>query len=74
MPVHWDLPGTNDPQVHLAMLKKYDKVRHILMPLHAADPGYQSFGKKCAADRCLRAAWDPGMKSTANAKRCRRLP
>jgi len=27
------------------------------MPLHAADPGYQSFEKKCAADRCCARPW-----------------
>ncbi len=37
--------GHHDPQVHLAMLKKYDKYDTILMPLHAADPGYLSFEK-----------------------------
>lgn len=37
--------GHHDPNVHLAMLKAYDKWDSILMPLHAADPAYLSFEK-----------------------------
>jgi uncharacterized protein len=37
--------GHYDPNVHLAMLKAYDKWDSILMPLHAADPAYLSFEK-----------------------------
>src|SRR5258708_1335199 len=48
--------GHHDPQVHLAMLKKYDKHDTILMPLHAADPGYPSFEKMCCRS-LSRAAW-----------------
>jgi aryl-alcohol dehydrogenase-like predicted oxidoreductase len=32
--------GHHDPNVHVAMLKAYDKWDSILMPLHAADPSY----------------------------------
>ena len=35
--------GHYDPNIHLAMLKAYDKWDSILMPLHAADPAYLSF-------------------------------
>ena len=37
--------GHYDPNVHVAMLKAYDKWDSILMPLHAADPAYLSFEK-----------------------------
>ena len=37
--------GHHDPEVHLAMLKKYDKYDTILMPLNPADPSYLSFEK-----------------------------
>jgi aryl-alcohol dehydrogenase-like predicted oxidoreductase len=37
--------GHHDPNVHLEMLKAYDKFDTILMPLHIADPGYLSFEK-----------------------------
>src|ERR1051326_5932152 len=37
--------GHRDPEVHLAMLKHYDKYDTILMPLNAADPAYLSFEK-----------------------------
>jgi len=35
--------GHSNPNVHVAMLKAYDKWDSILMPLHAADPAYLSF-------------------------------
>ena len=37
--------GHHDPNVHLEMLKAYDKFDTILMPLHVADPAYLSFEK-----------------------------
>ena len=37
--------GHHDPDVHLEMLKTYDKFDTILMPLHVADPAYLSFEK-----------------------------
>jgi uncharacterized protein len=60
--------GHHDPQVHLAMLKKYDKYDTILMPLHAADPGYLSFEKNVLPIAVARGMGIQGMKSTANAK------
>jgi predicted aldo/keto reductase-like oxidoreductase len=60
--------GHHDPQVHLAMLKRYDKYDTILMPLHPADPAYQSFEKKVLPVAIERGMGIQGMKSTANAK------
>jgi predicted aldo/keto reductase-like oxidoreductase len=60
--------GHHDPQVHLAMLKKYDQYDTILMPLHAADPGYLSFEKNVLPVAVARGMGIQGMKSTANAK------
>jgi uncharacterized protein len=60
--------GHHDPQVHLAMLKNYDHYDTILMPLHAADPGYQSFEKNVLPVAVARGMGIQGMKSTANAK------
>ena len=50
------------------MLKKYDQYDTILMPLHAADPGYQSFEKNVLPVAVARGMGIQGMKSTANAK------
>jgi uncharacterized protein len=66
--------GHHDPQVHLAMLKKYDKYDTILMPLHAADPGYLSFEKNVLPIAVARGMGIQGMKSTANAKLLQALP
>jgi predicted aldo/keto reductase-like oxidoreductase len=60
--------GHHDPQVHLAMLKNYDKYDTILMPLHAADPAYLSFEKNVLPVAVARGMGIQGMKSTANAK------
>jgi uncharacterized protein len=60
--------GHHDPRVHLAMLKKYDHDDTILMPLHAADPGYESFEKNVLPVAVARGMGIQGMKSTANAK------
>ena len=35
--------GHYDPEIHLAMLRKYDKWDSVLLPLHAADTSYLSF-------------------------------
>ena len=35
--------GHFDPQIHLAMLAKYDKWDSVLMPIHAAETAYLSF-------------------------------
>ena len=59
--------GHHDPQVHLAMLKHYDKYDTILMPLHAADPSYLSFEKLVLPVAVERGMGIQGMKSTANA-------
>ncbi|MBI2690204.1 MAG: aldo/keto reductase [Acidobacteria bacterium] len=35
--------GHFDPEIHVAMLKRYDKWDSVLMPLHAAETSYLSF-------------------------------
>lgn len=60
--------GHHDPEVHLAMLKKYDKYDSILMPLNPADPSYLSFEKNVLPVAVERGMGIQGMKSTANAK------
>lgn len=60
--------GHSDPKVHLEMLKRYDKYDTILMPLHPADPGYQSFEKNVLPVAVERGMGIQAMKSTANAK------
>jgi predicted aldo/keto reductase-like oxidoreductase len=59
--------GHRDPEVHLAMLKKYDKYDTILMPLNPADPSYLSFEKMVLPVAVSRGMGIQGMKSTANA-------
>jgi len=60
--------GHHDPQVHLAMLKKYDKYDSILMPLNPADPAYVSFEKNVLPIAVQRGMGIQGMKSTAASK------
>ncbi len=60
--------GHHDPEVHLAMLRRYDKYDTILMPLHAADPAYLSFEKTVLPEAVKRGLGIQAMKSTANAK------
>jgi predicted aldo/keto reductase-like oxidoreductase len=60
--------GHHDPEVHLAMLKNYDKYDTILMPLHAADASYLSFEKNVLPIAVQRGMGIQAMKSTANAK------
>ncbi len=60
--------GHHDPNVHLAMLKRYDKYDTILMPLNPADPSYLSFEKAVLPVAVQRGLGIQGMKSTANAK------
>ena len=60
--------GHHDPQVHLAMLKKYDKYDSILMPLNPADPSYVSFETNVLPIAVERGMGIQAMKSTANAK------
>jgi predicted aldo/keto reductase-like oxidoreductase len=58
--------GHHDPEVHMAMLKHYDKYDTILMPLNAADPSYLSFEKMVLPIAVERGMGIQGMKSTAN--------
>src|SRR5579864_7480129 len=60
--------GHHDPEVHLAMLKNYDKYDSILMPLNPADPAYLSFEKNVLPVAVERGMGIQAMKSTANAK------
>lgn len=60
--------GHHDPQVHLAMLKRYDKYDSILMPLNPADPAYLSFERNVLPIAVERGMGIQAMKSTANAK------
>jgi uncharacterized protein len=60
--------GHHDPEVHLAMLKHYDKYDTILMPLNPADPSYLSFEKKVLPMAVERGMGIQAMKSTANSK------
>jgi len=60
--------GHHNPDVHLAMLKNYDKYDTILMPLNAADPSYLSFEKNVLPIAIERGMGIQGMKSTANSK------
>lgn len=60
--------GHHDPDVHLAMLKNYDKYDTILMPLNPADPSYLSFEKNVLPVAVERGMGIQAMKSTANSK------
>ena len=60
--------GHRDPNVHLEMLKRYDKYDTILMPLNPADPGYLSFEKMVLPIAVQRGMGIQGMKSTANSR------
>lgn len=66
--------GHHDPEVHLAMLKKYDKYDTILMPLNPADPSYLSFEKMVLPVAVERGMGIQGMKSTANSKLLHTIP
>ena len=59
--------GHHDPEVHLAMLRKFDGYDTILMPLNAADPGYLSFEKSVLPVAVQRGLGIQVIKSTANA-------
>ena len=65
--------GHRDPQVHLAMLRRYDHYDTILMPLHPADPAYLSFEKDVLPEAVKRNLGIQAMKSTANAKLLQRF-
>ena len=60
--------GHRDPDVHLEMLKRYDKWDTILMPLHIADPLYLSFEKLVLPVAVERGMGIQGMKNFGNAK------
>ena len=66
--------GHHDPDVHLAMLKHYDKYDTILMPLNPADPSYLSFEKNVLPVAVQRGMGIQAMKSTANAKLLHSIP
>jgi predicted aldo/keto reductase-like oxidoreductase len=66
--------GHHDPEVHLAMLKNYDKYDTILMPLNPADPSYLSFEKMVLPVAVERGMGIQGMKSTANSKLLHTIP
>ncbi len=59
--------GHHDPEVHLAMLKHYDKYDTILMPPNPADPAYLSFEKLVLPVAVSRGMGIQRMKSTGNA-------
>jgi uncharacterized protein len=59
--------GHQDPETHLAMLKRYDQYDTILIPLNPADPAYLSFEKLVLPIAVQRGMGIQGMKSTANA-------
>ena len=60
--------GHRDPNVHMAMLDRYDDYDTILMPLHPADPSYLSFENMVLPEARKRGLGIQGMKSLANAK------
>jgi aryl-alcohol dehydrogenase-like predicted oxidoreductase len=60
--------GHRDPEVHLEMLRRYDKWDTILMPLHVADPLYLSFEKLVLPIAVERGMGIQGMKNFGNAK------
>jgi predicted aldo/keto reductase-like oxidoreductase len=59
--------GHYDPEIHVAMLKAYDKWDSILMPLHAADPAYLSFEKTALPAALERGIGIQAMKVFGNA-------
>ena len=59
--------GHHDPEVHLAMLRNFEKYDTILMPLNPADPSYLSFEKMVLPVAVKRGMGIQAMKSTANA-------
>ena len=58
--------GHRDPEVHLELLKRFDKWDTILMPLHIADPLYLSFEKQVLPLAVERGMGIQGMKSFGN--------
>ncbi len=60
--------GHRDPNIHLAMLKHYDKFDTILMPLNVADPSYLSFERLVLPVALERGMGIQGMKNFGNSK------
>ena len=60
--------GHHDPNVHLEMLKAYERFDSILMPLNIADPGYLSFENLTLPVAGQRGIGIQGMKNFANGK------
>jgi predicted aldo/keto reductase-like oxidoreductase len=58
--------GHTDPEVHVAMLKRFDRWDSILMPLHIADPLYLSFEKQVLPIAVERGMGIQGMKNFGN--------
>ena len=59
--------GHRDPEVHLEMLKRYNKYDTIIMPLNPADPAYLSFEKQVLPVAVERGMGIQAIKATANA-------
>lgn len=60
--------GHYDPQVHMAMLQRYNDFDTILMPLNPADPSYLSFEQLVLPEARKQGLGIQGMKSLANSK------
>jgi predicted aldo/keto reductase-like oxidoreductase len=60
--------GHRDPNIHLDMMKGFDKFDSILMPLNIADPGYLSFEKLTLPLAVERGMGIQGMKNFGNGK------
>ncbi len=56
--------GHTAPDIHLEMLKRYDKYDSILMPLNIADPYYLSFEKEVLPEAVNRGIGIQAMKVT----------
>lgn len=58
--------GHRDPEVHLELLRRFDRWDTILMPLHIADPLYLSFEKQVLPVAVERGMGIQGMKNFGN--------
>jgi predicted aldo/keto reductase-like oxidoreductase len=54
--------GHYDPEVHLALLKAYDKWDTVMMPVHAADHAYLSFEKTALPEAMERGVGTQAIK------------
>ena len=59
--------GHQDPDIHVEMLRRYDRYDSILMPLHAADPVFMSFEKTALPVAVERGMGIQAMKVFGNA-------